>query len=243
MRYLSSHEFRYCNGKWTWPTRADTINPGMQAITHEDWHQIERLVRAAQDGNADARTELFERFRLPLHRMVTLRLDRRLQGRLDPSDVIQDAFLNYSKRISEYTDRRPEYFFVWLRTIAAQTLIDLHREHLGTQKREATQEVSLFRGALPEASTDSLARHMLGRLTSPSSAAVRAELQVRLQEVINSLEPLDREILVLRHFEELSNGEAAATLGLSKTAASNRYIRALGRLREALDGIAGFELG
>lgn len=215
----------------------------MLSTRDNEWSQVERLVRAAQDGNLQARTELFERFRSPLHRMVTLRLDRRLQGRVDPSDVLQEAFLNYSRRISEYADHRPDYFFVWLRTVAVQTLIDLHREHLGAQKREADQEVSLFRGALPQASTDSLAQHLLGRLTSPSNAAVRAELQVRLQEVINSLEPLDREILVLRHFEELSNGEAAAALGLSKTAASNRYIRALDRLREALDGIAGFEVG
>jgi RNA polymerase sigma-70 factor (ECF subfamily) len=210
---------------------------------NDDYVQIGRLVLRARGGDTSARIELFERFRLPLHRMVALRLDRRLQGRLDPSDVLQEAFIHYSSRIEECVDKRPEYFFVWLRTLAAQTLVDLHREHLGTQKREVTQEVSLFRGALPEASTDSLAQHLLGRLTSPSNAAVRAELQVRLQEVLNSLDPIDREILTLRHFEELSNGEVAATLQLSKTAASNRYVRALDRLREALSGIAGFEGG
>jgi RNA polymerase sigma-70 factor (ECF subfamily) len=155
--------------------------------------------------------------------------------------VLQEAFINYSRRIEEYADKQPEYFFVWLRTLTAQTLIDLHREHLGMQKRDATHEVSLFRGALPEASSDSLAQHLLGRLTSPSNAAVRAELQVRLQEILNSLDPMDREILTLRHFEELTNGEVAAALQLSKTAASNRYIRALERLREALEGIPGFD--
>ena len=215
----------------------------METNTDNQWGRIAKLVAEARTGSIEAQTELFERFRQPLQRMVTLRLDRRLQGRLDPSDVLQDAFLNYSRRISDYTDARPEYFFVWLRTITAQTLIDAHRHHLGAQKREASQEISLHPGALPEASTDSLARHLLGKLTSPSSAAVRAELQVRLQGVINGLDPIDREILVLRHFEELSNAEAAATLGLSKTAASNRYIRALDRLRESLVGVTGFEMG
>ena len=215
----------------------------MPTLSAEERGEIERLALQAKGGNVAARAELFAKFRQQLHRLVALRLDRRLQGRLDPSDVLQEAFINYSRRIGDYADEQPEYFFVWLRTLTVQTLIDLHRMHLGTQKRDAAHEVSLFRGALPEASSDSLAQHLLGRLTSPSNAAVRAELQVRLQEVLNSLDPVDREILTLRHFEELTNGEVAAVLQLSKTAASNRYVRALDRLREALTGMPGFDDG
>jgi RNA polymerase sigma-70 factor (ECF subfamily) len=107
--------------------------------------------------------------------------------------------------------------------------------------RDAGQEVSLYRGALPQASSVSLAAQLLGRLTSPSLAAVRAEMQLRLQEALNSMEPLDREVLALRHFEELSNSETARVLGIQKSAASNRYIRALKRLKEVLSGMPGFE--
>src|SRR5258708_10926532 len=111
----------------------------MPTMGAEERGQIARLVHRAKGADVSARAELFERFRQPLRRMVALRLDRRLQGRVDPSDVLQEAFINYSRRIEEYSDTRPEYFFVWLRTLAAQTLIDLHRQHLGTQKREVTQ--------------------------------------------------------------------------------------------------------
>ena len=106
--------------------------------------------------------------------------------------------------------------------------------------RDAGREVSLYRGALPEASSASLAAQLLGRLTTASQAAIRAERQLRLQAVLNSMDPMDREILALRHFEQLTNGEAAQVLGLSKTAANNRYIRALGRLRDLLERVPGF---
>ena len=105
--------------------------------------------------------------------------------------------------------------------------------------RDAGQEVSLYRGALPQASSISLAAQLMGRLTSASHAAIRAETQIRLQEVLNGMDPMDREILALRHFEMLSNGETAQILGIKKSAASNRYIRALKRLKEIVAGIPG----
>src|SRR5262245_10945936 len=150
--------------------------------------------------------------------MVRLRLDRRLQGRVDPSDVLQDAYLDYARRFPEWAERPALPFFLWLRLLTGQKLVDLHRRHLGAQMRDAGQEVSLYRGALPQASSASLAAQLLGRLTSASQAAIRAERQLRLQEVLNGLDEMDREILALRHFEQLSNGEAAQVLGLSKTA-------------------------
>src|SRR5262249_52005057 len=119
-------------------------------------------------------------------------------------------------------------------------LIAAHRQHLGAQMRDADREVSLYRGALPQASSASLAAQLLGRFTSASRAALRAELQIRVQEALNGLDPLDREVLALRHFEMLTNAETAAVLGLKKSAASNRYIRALERLKDILSGLSDF---
>jgi RNA polymerase sigma-70 factor (ECF subfamily) len=134
-------------------------------------------------------------------------------------------------------------FFLWLRMITGRKLQALHRHHLGSKGRDAGREVSLYRGALPQASSVSLAAHLLGRLTTPSVAAVRAELQVRIQEALNSMEDLDREILALRHFEQLSNSETAEVLGISQQAASNRFVRALKRLKSILSNAPGFYEG
>src|SRR5262249_33344956 len=127
-----------------------------------------------------------------------------------------------------------------LRLVAGQALTDLHRRHLGARMRDAGMEVALHRGPLPRAGAVSLAELLLGRLTSPTRAAQRAELQRRLQEALNRLDPLDGQVLVVRPFEEPSTAEPAQALGLEPTAASNRYIRALKRLREALAGLPGF---
>jgi RNA polymerase sigma-70 factor (ECF subfamily) len=181
--------------------------------------------------------ELFAQFRDRLRVMVRLRMDRRLQGRVDPSDVLQEAFFEASQRIGDYFEKQPMPFFLWLRFLTAQRLLNVHRRHLGAKMRAANEEVSIYRGAIPEATSVSLAAQLLGRLTSPDHAAMRAELQLQLQEALNRMDPIDREVLTLRHFEELNNNEVAQVLGISKTAASNRYVRALGRLREALEGM------
>lgn len=191
-------------------------------------------------GDPAAAGEVFASCRERLKRMVRLRLDRRLQGRLDASDVLQEAFLDVQRKAGEFPERNlPAY--LWVRLIVAERLLQLHRHHLGAQMRDAGQEVSICRGGVPAATTFSLANLLLGRLTSPSEAAVRAERQRWLQEALNGMDPLDREVLALRHFEELSNGETAEVLGLTKTAASNRYIRALKRLKEVLAAMPGRE--
>ena len=123
--------------------------------------------------------------------------------------------------------------------MTVQKLLEVHRRHLGTQQRDAGREISLCSGPLPEVSSEQLASQLLGRFSSASHAAIRAEQQARLEEILNGLEPIDREILTLRHFEELNNGEVAQVLGLSKSAASNRYIRALKRLKDQLAGSLG----
>jgi RNA polymerase sigma-70 factor, ECF subfamily len=200
---------------------------------------LEMLTQRIRAGDPAAAGELFAVCRDRLKRMVRLRLDRRLQGRLDASDVLQEAFLDVQSKVADFATKPAMAAYLWLRLIVAERLLILHRHHLGTQMRDAAQEVSLCRGGLPAASTHSLANLLLGRLTSPTQAAVRAERQLQLQEALNGMEPLDREILALRHFEELSNSEAATVLGLSKTSASNRYIRALKQLNEILSALPG----
>jgi RNA polymerase sigma-70 factor (ECF subfamily) len=195
--------------------------------------------RPPDGGAVPDLTELFDRHRDRLRRLIRLRLDRRLQGRLDPSDVLQETYLEVARRAPEYRARPAMAPFLWLRYLTVQKLLELHRRHLGARMRGAGQEVALHRGAWPQATSESLAAMLLGRLTSPTLAARRVELRLRMQEVLDTMDPTDREVLTLRHFEELSNGEVAEVLGLTATAASNRYIRALQRLREALAGVPG----
>jgi RNA polymerase sigma-70 factor (ECF subfamily) len=198
--------------------------------------QVGRL----RDGGEQALADLFSEYRDRLKRMVRFRLDRRLFGRVDASDVLQEAYLDAVKRVHHYVENPSMPFFVWLRLITGQTLIDVHRHHLGAQMRGADQEVSMERGGVPHASSMCLAAQFVGHLTSPSQAAMRAETLARLQTALDDMDPMDREILALRHFEELGNNEAAEVLGLQKAAASNRYVRALRRLKEALAGVPGF---
>lgn len=201
---------------------------------------MEDLLDRVRLDETDAIGEVFTRCRPRLRQMVRLRLDRRLQGRVDPSDVLQEAYIDVSRRAAEYAAKPEMPFFLWMRMITGQKLLEFHRRHLETKARNAAQEVSLYGGALPDANSMSLASRLLGRLTSVSGAAIRAEMQVQLQEVLNSMDPIDREILALRHFEELTNGEVATVLDLSKAAASNRYVRALKRLKDELAKVPGF---
>jgi RNA polymerase sigma-70 factor, ECF subfamily len=204
-------------------------------------HHCDEVMRRAAAGDQEALAHVFARYRDRLRQMVRLRLDRRLQGRLDPSDVLQDAYLDFARRLPEYAKEPALPFYLWLRLLTGQRLIDLHRMHLGAKMRDAGQEVSLYRGALPQASSASLAAQLLGRLTSASRAAMRAETQIRVQEALNRMDPVDREVLALRHFEMLSNDETATVLGIKKSAASNRYIRALKRLKDLMGGLPGFD--
>jgi RNA polymerase sigma-70 factor (ECF subfamily) len=207
-------------------------------MTHES-ENLDHLLLRVQDGDAQALVALFTRYRDRLKRMVRLRLDRRLQGRLDPTDVLQDAYLDVARRAGEYVANPSVPVFLWLRLITGQRLMALHRQHLGAQMRDAGQEVSHYHGALPHATSVSLAELLLGRLTSPTQAAQRVEMQIRLQEVINAMNPIDREVLTLRHFEELNNVETAQVLGIQKSTASNRYLRALKRLKDTLATMPG----
>jgi RNA polymerase sigma-70 factor (ECF subfamily) len=212
------------------------------AVT-EDSSETNRLLRRAADGDPGGWKALLTRYEGRLRRMVAFRLDRRLQGRIDPSDVLQEAYLEASARLAEYLRRPPMPFFLWLRFLARQKLLGLHRHHLGAQGRDAGREVALHHGTLPETTSAALAAQLLGQQTRPSEAAVRAEMKVRLQEALNGMDPVDREVLALRHFEHLSNAEAARELGIEPSAASKRYLRALKRLKEILTAVGGFGEG
>jgi RNA polymerase sigma-70 factor (ECF subfamily) len=199
----------------------------------------EELLHAARDGDEGALAVLVERHRGRLERMVGLRLDRRLQGRVDPAGLVQEACLGARGQFAQYQADPRLPFFLWLRLEVGRRLVDLHRAQLGAQMQAAGQEVSLHRGPWPQVTSLSLAEHLLGRLTTAGQAATRAELKLRVQEALNGMDAQDREVLVLRHFEELSNAEAAQVLGLKPSAAVNRYVRAVKRLKGAFQGMPG----
>ena len=166
------------------------------------------------------------------------RMDTRLQGRIDASDVLQEGFLDW--RSGWTVSKRPSLpVFLWLRLVVERSAGDVHRHHLGTRMRDVGQEVSLYRDPMPQASSAALASMLLGRLTTPSNAAIRAEQILQVQEAVNSLDPLDREIVVLRHFEQLNRAETAEVLGITEEAGAKRYIRALKKLKSILAAMPG----
>lgn len=197
-----------------------------------DPEEIELL----RSGGSDQFAEVFSRYEDRLQRMIRFRLDRRLYGRVDSGDVLQEVWLDASKRVTEYVANPAVPVFIWLRQIAWQTIIDLHRRHLGAQKRSVANEVALGGGGNSQEDTSlSIAARLAGDLTSPSQAAMRDERMQQLRRALEEMDEIDREVLALRHFEELGNNEVAEILGLQKTAASNRYVRALKRLKEVLE--------
>ncbi len=206
-----------------------------------DSSEVENLVSRASAGDVEALHALLSRYRDRLKRMIHLRLSYRLQGRVDDSDVLQESFLEVARRLDEYLREPKAPFFLWLRRLTALKLAEVHRRHLGTQLRDAEREVTLHRGELPVADSVSLAAQLLGKLSTPSQAVIKAETRLLVQEALNSMDPIDREVLALKHFEQLSTSEIAEVLGLSKAGAGSRYLRAIKRLREILAAIPGFE--
>lgn len=196
------------------------------------------LVARLRMGGNPVLAELFSEYRGRLERMVHFRMDPRLRSRIDVGDVLQEAYLDAAKRVDNYLANPSAPFFVWLRGITLNTLMDVHRRHLGAALRDAGREVSLYRKTT-DATSELLAAQLVGRLTSPSQAVMREELIAQVEEALRQMDDMDREVLALRHFEQLSNNEVAEVLGLTKTAASNRYVRALARLREILLLIPG----
>jgi RNA polymerase sigma-70 factor, ECF subfamily len=206
----------------------------MGTVTADNSSETDRLLRSAAGGDAESWGALLTRHEERLRRMIAFRMDQRLQGRIDPLDVVQEAYLEASEHRSEYLRRPTMPFLLWLRGIAGNKLRELHRHHLGTQMRDAGREVSLYRGTMPEATSAALAARLLGHATRPSEAAARAEAKILLQAALNAMDPIDREVLALRHFEQLTPAEAAQVLGIKEKAAGMRYVRAIKRLKDIL---------
>jgi RNA polymerase sigma-70 factor (ECF subfamily) len=202
---------------------------------HDDTNQTVTLLDRVRAGDRRALDELFARHRPRLLRMAEFRLDRRLRGRIDPADVVQEAHLEAFRRFEHYVaETDPMPFFLWLRFITGQKVLELQRRHLGAQRRDVRQEVRFVHSPRPGVSTHAIAEHLAGHEPRPSQAALVAEERESLRSAIDEMDPVDREVLTLRHFEQLSNAETAAELGMAVSATSKRYIRALRKLEAIL---------
>ena len=194
---------------------------------------------AVQDSSETGVDEQFDRYQERLRRTVRLRLDRRLSGIVDSTTVLEMVRQLAIERRGEIASRGGSDLFLWFRQLTGEALSRLHQERLGTDIRG---DVSLYRGALPEATSMSLAAHLLGRGGGEDDmAAARAEQKLLLQEALNTMDPVDREVLTLRHCEQLSNDETATVLSISRSVASEAYIRALKRISLILASLPGFK--
>jgi RNA polymerase sigma-70 factor (subfamily 1) len=209
-------------------------------MTEESVEAAEMIARL-QDGADDALAELFSLYHDRLKRVIHFRLDHRMAGRISESDVIQDTYISASKRVDHYRGKPEMPFFVWLRLLANQQLADLHRTHLQAEMRDVRKEISLEQPAISPHTSLAMAAQLVGSMTSPSRAFSRVERIANLEKALNLMEPIDREVIALRHFEELTNVEVAEVLGISLQAASKRYVRAIKRMKDIVSAIPGFD--
>jgi RNA polymerase sigma-70 factor (ECF subfamily) len=196
------------------------------------------LVARARAGDATALSDLLALHERTLLRMVELRFERGLRGRLEPADVVQEALAQAARRFPEWCDQTTYPFHVWLRLLASQALAEARRRHISTQMRDVGREADAPEQGV-SVSCAYAVDFLMASQTSPSEAARREETRAQVLAAVEGLEALDREILALRHFEGLSNEDAALELGIEPAAASKRYVRALQRLRPALAALAG----
>jgi RNA polymerase sigma-70 factor (ECF subfamily) len=194
--------------------------------------ETRRLLNAGA-GAQEELANLFARYRPRLLRMIAFRLGPELQARVDAADVVQETWMEASQRLDSYIQRPNMPIFLWLRFLARQRLLLLRRHHLDRRQRDARREVPIRAGG-SDLSTAILAAELEASLTSPSSVVRRDETRALLKDALDTMDPVDREIIALRHFEHLTNGEAARELELTEFAASKRYLRAVVRLRDVL---------
>ncbi len=190
------------------------------------------VIRTLRHGGQQVLAAYFEQLRGRLAKIVAFRLDRRLGGRVSQSDVLQEAYVRAAKRLDHYLEQQSLPLFVWLRMEVQQQLIDVHRAHFATEKRDVRKEISMFGFADPSGTSRAMAYELSAHMTSPSQLFRRAEQLAWLETALNQMNDLDREVIALRHFEELNNDETAQVLQISQAAASKRYLRALKRLKE-----------
>jgi RNA polymerase sigma-70 factor (ECF subfamily) len=202
--------------------------------------ETEALLARAAAGDRVAWGALLSAHQEKLGRMVAFRMDPRLRGRVDAADVVQDAFVEAAAHRDDYfRASAPAALFLWLRGVVSNKLLEVHRHHLGTRMRDARRELPLNAPPNPDDTSAALCAHLTAGLTRPSVAAVRGEVKTRLAAALDAMDPTDREVLALRHFEQLSNAEAAQVLGIQERAAAKRYLRALQRLKEILSAMPG----
>ena len=196
------------------------------------------LARAAA-GEATAWGSLLTAHQERLMRMVAFRMDPRLCGRIDAADVVQEAFVEASAHREVYFRAPTVPLFLWLRGVVNNKLLEIHRHHLGTRMRDAKRELPIEARCTWEDTSAALCAHLTGGLTRASVAAVRGEVKSRLAEALDGMDSMDREVLAMRHFEHLTNAEAAEVLGIQERAAAKRYLRALERLKQILSEMPG----
>ncbi|MEM6472667.1 MAG: sigma-70 family RNA polymerase sigma factor [Planctomycetota bacterium] len=197
--------------------------------------QTENLLTAAKAGDEDAVNRLLEKHRAPIRRLIELRLDRKVQRRVDVSDVVQDVMIEASGRLEKYLSDPSMAFHLWLRQIAWDRIIDTYRRHRVSAKRNMDREQPMAAPAGPDQSTLELAIQLCDPSLTPAAAATQREIAIKVEEAIEKMNDQDREIIIMRHYEHLSNLEIAEVLGLNPPAASMRYLRAVRRLREMLE--------
>lgn len=202
----------------------------LAAVIDAPDEDLERL-RAAEDTDATL-AACFDRHRQRLLRMVDLRMSPTLKQRVGASDVLQETWVEVSARVEDWLADPRMPFFVWIRYLAAQRMQKLRRFHVETQKRSLERQVGL--GVFAGATSVALVDRLVGDGLSPSGVMVGAEMRLQLEAALDGMDARDREVLVLRHFEQLTNGEVAVELGITVSAASRRYRRALDRLRDVL---------
>lgn len=218
--------------------RGDEAHGGRMSMADMDINANDAS-RAASAGGLDRMptdapwSQEFDAMRERLERIVAFRMDPSMNPRLDPADVVQESFFEVQRRWSEYASTQSVPFFVWVRQRVLQTMIDMQRGQC-REKRSVHREQSMADALVGGSTSQSLAHWLMDDITSPSQAAIRREEREQLRSALDTMNETDREILAMRHFEHLSNAEAAHALGLSPTAASNRYVRAAAKLAELL---------
>jgi RNA polymerase sigma-70 factor (ECF subfamily) len=196
--------------------------------------KTEELLGEAREGDAEAVNKLIERHRDAILRLVRMRLDRRIQPRVGVSDVVQDVFIEANRRLQKYLQDPVMPFHLWLRQIAKDRIIDAHRRHRVSAKRSVDREQPAHLPADMDHSSMALANQLVDGEVTPMAAATQRELAARVEQTIAELPEQDRDIVLMRHYEFLSNQEVAEALGLSQPAASMRYLRAIRRMRDLL---------
>ncbi len=199
-----------------------------------DAPQTEQLLQRAKTGDGAAVNELLDRHRQALRRLVELRLDPVVKRRVDASDVVQDVLIEANRRLSDYLVNPTMPFHLWLRHLAKDHLIDAHRRHRQAQRRSLDREQPLVAKGSIDQSTVDLANQLRDRELTPAAAATWQETLRRFQAAVEELDDIDREVILMRHFEKLSNQEVAQALSITGPAASMRYLRAVRRLRTLL---------